>query len=98
MACATPWTRARRSAWSTDGPLCRTPPALDDPRALRDLHPDVPDLPGDPEWRPCVASCGAAVHSRDPGRGAQAVGLRQADLHAVLDHDEEGLHAQGDLV
>ena len=64
-------------------------------RAVRDLGPDVPDLPGDPERRP-----GAAA-GRPPRRRrrrspaiSQHVGLRQADLRAVPDDDEEDLHGR----
>ena len=53
-------------------------------RAVRDLDPDVPDLPGDPERRP------GAADGRPPRRRRrqvadvrQHVGLRQADLRPV---------------
>ena len=88
-ACATRSTRAPRCAWSTDGPLHRPPALLDGRGADRDLDPDVPDLPGDPERRPGAAPGRAA--SRRPRRSRRSrkhVGLRQADLRPVPADDE----------
>ena len=55
--------------------------------AVRDLGPDVPDLPGHPQRRsraPARRPAGDAPAGR---RRARAVGLRQADLRPVL-HDD----------
>ena len=62
---------------------------LDDRRAVRDLGPDVPDLPGDPQRRPGAAAGRAAWRRRRRSPAIRAhVGLRQADLRPVPDDDE----------
>src|SRR6185312_10883481 len=72
-------------ATTSDGPLRIPPDALADRGAVRDLGPDVPDLPGDPE--PGRAASRTLPNSRNAGAHQSAVGVRQADLRPVPEDD-----------
>ena len=83
-----------RCAWSTDGPVHRTPAARDVRGAVRDLGLDVPDLPRHSQRGSGAFGWAGVPHARDTSGDPRAVGLRQADLRAVREDDEEDLHRQ----